>query len=81
MVSIIFSANALLYVGKFTLTSTPPGDDEPIRVSREQVVSVAEELCKLLQQEFIFAPVSKYLVEYFALSSNLGKKHSFVAIL
>ncbi|XP_046560491.1 glycerol-3-phosphate acyltransferase 1, mitochondrial-like [Haliotis rubra] len=49
-------ANALMYVGKFSLTNTPPVENGPVRVSRERVIGVAEELCKLLQEEFIFVP-------------------------
>ncbi|XP_071089554.1 glycerol-3-phosphate acyltransferase 1, mitochondrial-like isoform X1 [Haliotis cracherodii] len=49
-------ANALMYVGKFSPTNTPLQENGPVRVCRERVIGVAEELCKLLQEEFIFVP-------------------------
>ncbi|XP_041371344.1 glycerol-3-phosphate acyltransferase 1, mitochondrial-like [Gigantopelta aegis] len=55
--------NAVLYVGNINLQTTDEYGSEDVFVSRENILKIAEQLCRLLQHEFIFVPSCTKLVD------------------
>ena len=58
------AVNAVLYAGNINLQTVDEYGREDVLVSRDSVLKIAEQLCRLLQHEFIFVPVSRLINKY-----------------
>ena len=60
----LFSVSSVIYLSDINISTLESScDGEVILMTKEEIIEVAEELCKILKYEFIFVPVSTFFIK------------------